>query len=65
MIPYITNDHENMNTLPNPSYPRPRFAAMLRLAGLAAKRGRQGRGTHTPTPLSRGDLPSPLVVYDS
>jgi len=27
---------------------------MLRLAGLAAKRGGQGRGTHPCTPLKRG-----------
>jgi hypothetical protein len=46
-------------TLPNPSHPRPRSPAMLRLAGLAAKQGGQGRGTHPYTPLKRGFTPSP------
>jgi len=48
-----------MGTLPNPSHPRPRSPAMLRLAGLAAKRGGQGRGTHPCTPLKRGFTHSP------
>jgi hypothetical protein len=50
MIPYITNDHENMNTLLNPSHPRPR----------SAKRGGQGgEHTHPYTPLKRGFTISP------